>query len=146
MLRQPRRHGGSAFAPLASPCRLWQAETVMVIAEVIAAAYQIHPRPQRGVLASEAAAAPDERRQSAAEGRVEPLDEGGVDHLSPPRGRHPALDLFPGAAHRPMGYPDDPATQLLLDHLPHQKTSSRHQPRPSPAAGIDRGAEVAAEG
>jgi hypothetical protein len=93
-----------------------QAQTMMEIAEIVATAYEVHASRQSFGAASQSARAANQMVQALAEGGVEPLDKGRVDHAFPLRSFDQALHHFFAALHN-MPLNRQEAFNALLDDL-----------------------------
>ena len=90
--------------------------------------------------------APGEWRKVGAEGRVEPLDIGGVDDGAGGRRGQDRLDAVRGPAHDPASDPDDVPLGGMLDDLGKLERIGQHQRWPTPSPGADRPAKDPEEG
>jgi hypothetical protein len=103
------------------------AQALMIRAEVVHRAHQIHPVEQGGHLPRQRPPAANQGCDPRPEGGVQPLDVGCVDHPPALRLLHQGIDLGLRALHYASRHADHTLLGILLDHLCDEDTILRSQ-------------------
>ena len=116
MIRDASGHGWRARKPFAPANQARHPQTLMLRAEVVNYADQIHSRFQRSIHFSQCPTAPHQAGQALPERRIEPLDEGRVDDTCSLRLGNHSLDVARLAFYdAPLNAADSPLLILLYD-------------------------------
>ena len=106
-----------------------QAQALVLGAEVVDAAHQIHEWPQGLRVADQGSTAPHQDRQARAEGSVQPLDEGGVELCSAVASLQQSQSCFEAAPGHAPDDTDQAFAFVALDHPTDVDVWSGDQPR-----------------
>ena len=129
MISQAGGHRRRPSQPFVAADQSRQAETLVLSAEVVNATDQEHAAAQAPAVSGEGACATRQAVQGTAKGRVEALDEGGVEFASALRRLDQGGDRFFGPAQDVAPHSDDAMALVLLDDLPDQEL--RPEPEPT---------------
>ena len=119
MVGNARCNGGSSSQPAALLIRKpeFDTQTVMISAKIVDCSDQIDTRVQGGNLLHYTAAAPYQRSQARAKGRIEPLNVRGVDAPLTLRSLNQRIHLCRGALTDAFHDAHHTPATILLDHL-----------------------------
>jgi len=132
MIRDGRCHRRRPRKPFVPTNQSWQPQTLMLSAEVVDCADQIHSRLQRFTRFGKRSTAPRQTRQALAKRRIQSLDEGRVDDALALRTRNHPVNVASLALHdTPLNAAHTPVL-VLFNHLRNEDSrpgSQRRSPR-----------------